>query len=74
MLVSSGGGSGKDNDGLPFLQSCDALTICSPICPPGMTAVAPPARSDVYSLATVDGASSYEPGELVPLELCAYPL
>ena len=67
---SSGGGAGLDDNGIPFLQSCDALTVCTPVCPPGMTAVAPPTRSNVYSFESVDGATSYEPGELIPFELC----
>ena len=27
---SSGGGSGTDNNGVPFVQACDALTVCAP--------------------------------------------
>ena len=67
---SSGGGSGTDDNGIPFLQSCDALTLCAPVvCPPGMTAVAPPERSDVYRFGTADGAASYVPGDLIPMVL-----
>ena len=67
---SSGGGSGTDNNGVPFVQACDALTVCAPvICPPGMTAVAPPERSEVYRFGTADGATSYVPGELVIMNL-----
>ena len=67
---SSGGGSGTDDNGVPFLQSCDAITLCAPVvCPPGMTAVAPPERSDVYRFGTADGATSYLPGELLPMVL-----
>ena len=71
---SSGGGSGKDNNGLPFLQSCDALTVCVPVCPPGMTAVAPPTRSGVYSFGTKNGDTSYEPDSLIPMEVRTLPL
>ena len=66
---SSGGGNGIDENGIPFMQSCDAINVCEPVCPPGMTAVAPPERSDVYQLRVVDSATSYRPGELIPLEL-----
>ena len=54
-------------------QSCDALGICATGCPPGMTKVAPPERSDTYTLRTGDGAdwrsdpTSYVPDELLPL-------
>ena len=67
---SSGGGSGLDDHGLPFLQSCDALNLCLPdTCPPGMTAVAPPDRSEVYRFGTASGATSYVPEQLVPMQL-----
>ena len=67
---SSGGGSGTDDNGIPFLQSCDALTLCAPVvCPPGMTAVAPPVRSEVYQFGTESGTTAYIPGELLPMVL-----
>ena len=44
---SSGGGNGLDENGIPFQQSCDAIYLCDPACPPGMTAVAPPVRSSL---------------------------
>lgn len=66
---SSGGGNGIDENGIPFMQSCDAISVCQPVCPPGMTAVAPPERSSVYQLRVADSTISYHPGELVPLEL-----
>ena len=67
---SSGGGSAADDNGVPFLQSCDAITLCAPfVCPPGMTAVAPPERSDVYRFGTESGATTYVPGELLPMVL-----
>ena len=67
---SSGGGSGVDNDGIPFVQACDAITLCEPmVCPPGMTAVAPPERSDAYVLSVADGSTEYVPGELLPMLL-----
>ena len=70
IAFSQGGGEGVDNHGNPFLQSCDALNLCAPaVCPPGMTAVAPPERSAVYSFGTVGGEASYVPGELVPMQL-----
>ena len=70
LAFSSGGGSGTDNNGIPFVQSCDAITLCAPVvCPPGMTAVAPPERSDVYRFGTSDGATSYVPGDLLPMVL-----
>ena len=34
-----------------------------------MTATRPPERSHVYQLAVVDGSSSYNPGEIVKLEM-----
>ena len=34
-----------------------------------MVSVAPPRRSEVYSLATADGSTGYTPGKIVPLEL-----
>ena len=66
---STGGGEGDDNHGNPYLQACDAISLCQPVCPPGMTAVAPPERSDVYHFQTAHSATSYVPGELVPLTL-----
>lgn len=66
---SSGGGNGADEHGIPFAQSCDALYVCEPVCPPGMTAVAPPTRSAIYDFRTEDGSTTYAPGELVTLEL-----
>ena len=66
---SEGGGNGDDDDGNPFLQACDALSVCEPACPVGMTAVAPPIRSAAYRFGTADGAASYGPGQLVALTL-----
>ena len=35
---SSGGGQGEDDDGNPFLQTCDAIYVCAGgVCPPGMS-------------------------------------
>ena len=66
---SEGGGNGEDDDGSPFLQACDAIYLCEPHCPVGMTAVAPPVRSSVYQFGTADGTVSYYPGQLIPFEL-----
>ena len=69
VAFSSGGGSGLDDNGLPYLQPCDALTLCEPACPPGMTAVGPPERSEVYRFGTADGTTSYVPGQLLTMSL-----
>ena len=66
---SEGGGNGDDDDGVPFLQSCDAIHVCDPVCPVGMTAVAPPVRSSAYFFGTADGTVSYYPGQLIPFHL-----
>ena len=66
---SSGGGQGEDEHGNPFLQSCDALYVCAPTCPPGMTAVAPPNRTNTYRLGTALDTTTYEPEMLVTLYL-----
>ena len=66
---SMGGGQGEDEHGNPFLQSCDALYVCAPTCPPGMTAVAPPNRSSTYRFGTALGTTSYAPETLVTLYL-----
>ena len=66
---SEGGGNGDDDDGTPFLQACDAIYLCEPLCPVGMTAVAPPVRSSAYHFGTADGTVSYYPGQLIPFEL-----
>ena len=48
---SGGGGSGNDGDGKPYLQACDAVTLCATgVCPAGMVMVAPPERSPIYRL------------------------
>jgi hypothetical protein len=68
LAFSSGGGTGVDEHGFPFLQSCDALYVCgSGVCPAGMTAVAPPNRSSTYMLGTQSGTTSYVPNTLLPL-------
>jgi hypothetical protein len=69
IAFSTGGGQGNDDNGNPFLQACDALYVCQPVCPAGMTAVAPPVRSSVYQFRAVSGATTYEPDELTPFEL-----
>ena len=71
VAFSGGGGSGTDKHGRPYHQSCDAIGVCAAggVCPPGMASVAPPERSAVYLLETVDGTSSYGPGKIVTLEL-----
>ena len=69
LAFSTGGGQGNDDNGNPFLQACDALYVCQPVCPVGMTAVAPPVRSSVYHFRAVNGATTYEPDELTPFEL-----
>ena len=69
LAFSTGGGEGVDERGNPFLQACNAISLCSPTCPPGMTAVAPPERSTVYSFGTTSGVTSYRPGQLLPFEL-----
>ena len=67
LAYSSGGGRERG------VQSCDAIDICKYGCPPGMTKVAPPERSDTYTLRTGDGPvvgsdpTHYVPGELLPL-------
>ena len=67
---SGGGGSGNDGEGKPYLQACDAVTLCaSGVCPAGMVMVAPPERSPVYRLDVADGAMSYVPERLVTLQL-----
>ena len=75
FAFSSGGGE-DGREGSPAVQDCDAIYTCgSGVCPPGMTLVAPPERSDVYELRTGTGpspatdATSYIPGELMPLYL-----
>ena len=72
---SSGGGD-PDRLGSPVSQTCDAIYVCAGgVCPSGMTLVAPPVRSDVYTLRTGDSESpnldptSYVPGELMTLYL-----
>ena len=76
----SDGGRGPapdGNDGTPLVQTCDAIALCTipdpttngTRCPDGMVSVAPPRRSEVYSLATADGSTGYTPGKIVPLEL-----
>ena len=65
---SSGGGSGKDNNGLPFLQSCDALTVCVPVCP-GNDGCGTADALGVYSFGTKNGDTSYEPDSLIPMEV-----
>ena len=76
VAFSSGGGSGELDDGVLILQSCDALNLCKRpdgeggfMCPDGMTKVAPPVRTQVYSFTAEDGSTSYTPGSLVPLTL-----
>ena len=67
---SGGGGSGNDGEGKPYLQACDAVTLCATgVCPAGMVMVAPPERSPVYRLDVADGATSYVPERLVTLQL-----
>ena len=70
LAFSTGGGEGVDERGNPFLQACDAISLCRPhACPPGMTAVAPPERSAVYSFGVISGTTTYVPGQLLPFEL-----
>ena len=58
IVLSFSSGGGTDGGG----QSCDAINICKPYnCPVGMTKVAPPERSDTYSI-------SAPTSEWVPLE------
>ena len=65
--------SGADPD--RGVQPCDGLTVCERGCPNGMQLVAPPERSDAYTLRTGNGAAagsdprSYVPGELLELYL-----
>ena len=67
LAYSSGGGRERG------VQSCDAIDICKYGCPSGMTKVAPPERSDTYTLRTGDGPdvgsdpTHYVPGELLLL-------
>ena len=77
LVPAYSGGGGEGGSG----QTCDAINLCnvnwdgatSASCPPGMTKVAPPERSDTYTLRTGDGAdvgsdpTHYVPGELLPL-------
>ena len=76
----SDGGRGPlqtDDDGVPLIQTCDAIALCNipdaetggTRCPDGMTKVAPPKRSEVYALATEDGSTTYTPGKIVPLTI-----
>ena len=79
FAFSSGGGEGLDASGSPFLQSCDAISICeyqgNGLCPPGMDKVAPPERSSVYAVRTGSNddpaldPTSYTPGELIPIHV-----
>ena len=67
---SGGGGSGNDGEGKPYLQACDAVTLCATgVCPAGMVMVAPPERSPIYRLDVADSATSYVPERLVTLQL-----
>ena len=64
--------SGADPD--RGVQPCDGLTVCERGCPSGMQLVAPPERSDAYTLRTGTGTAgsdtmSYVPGELLELYL-----
>ncbi len=78
---SGGGGNGQrpSSDAADLVQTCDAINICGVpphgVCPSGMTLVAPPERSWVYTLRTGDTGpafadpTSYIPGELMTLYL-----
>lgn len=69
LAYSMGGGRERGT------QLCDAIGICEYGCPEGMTKVAPPERSDTYTLRTADGSdvggdpAQYVPGDLLPLYL-----
>ena len=68
VSIGYSGGGGQTGEG----QSCDAINICaSGTCPTGMTLVAPPERSDVYSIRTGKGndvdATSYVPGDTISI-------
>lgn len=63
LAFSSGGGDGGTG------QACDAIYLCEGGCPSGMTNVAPPERSTVYSLGVEGGAHAYVPGKLVTLTM-----
>ena len=71
ILVAYSGGGGEGGTG----QTCDALNLCNVpwdgasavSCPSGMTKVAPPERTSVYSLTSP--STSYTPGELVEVHL-----
>ena len=74
VVAFSSGGGDPTRQGSPTLQSCDAISTCgSGTCPSGMTLVAPPVRSDTYTLRTGRGAlpvsdpNDYVPGELLTL-------
>lgn len=76
VLAFSSGGGDPGRQGSPAWQSCDAIYVCgSGVCPSGMSLVAPPVRSDTYTLRTGRGPShnldptQYVPGELLPLYL-----
>ena len=76
VLAFSGGGGEEGRQGSPDSQSCDAIYLCAlGGCPPGMSLVAPPERSQAYTLRTADGPdasndpTTYVPGELMPLYL-----
>ena len=63
LAFSSGGGDGGIG------QACDAIYLCEGGCPSGMTNVAPPERSTVYSLDLEGGVHAYVPGKLVTLTM-----
>ena len=78
---SGGGGNGQrpSSDSEDLVQTCDAINVCgvppNGVCPSGMTLVAPPERSYVYTLRTAltghpsSDPSSYIPGEIMTLYL-----
>ena len=70
LPFSYSGGGGEGGSG----QTCDVINICNIVwsgsaasCPPGMTSVAAPERSTVYTLTSPN--PSYNPDELIELHL-----
>ena len=70
LCFAYSGGGGEGGEG----QTCDAIGLCNVAweggvvsCPPGMTKVAPPERSDVYSVSSP--TTTYVGSELVEIHV-----
>ena len=70
LCFAYSGGGGEGGEG----QTCDAIGLCDlpreggvVSCPPGMTMVAPPERSDVYSVSSP--TTTYVGSELVEIHV-----